>query len=358
MKTLFLVLASVLISKNASANELHMSADAALKAGFKPVRFERKVATSEPVAHSLPWPVKFIDQRHTIGNSMPEYQNYGSEAYYHEGADLRVSMEREVTAPTSGFLQGDFYTYVTDQNTGEDKKYIKPMSQGGDDLYFEITIKTADNYQFELHHVNPNKLPRNILDLINKGGGPILQGAVIGSASVWPMSRGGERYDHIHYNLISPQGVYMNPEYYSQALVDTSSPVIKNIFAIYSDKKSEVLNQKLLGTPTEIVVSTYDMKGDNVYPLPPVFVEAAWGNQKTTWDFSKYFSTTAGTFPDIRELYARNLRLTDGRSFSTLGDYSNTVFLFRLKVPPGANGPVILTVKDISENTTQVQLHE
>ena len=350
-------LLSLLLFNTAIANELHMSGAEALRQGFRPVKTARKVMTTEPAEHSLPWPVKFIDQRHTIGNSMPEYQNYGTEAYYHEGADLRVSMEREVTAPVDGFLQGDFYTYVTDQNTGEDKKYTKPMSEGGDDLYFEITIKTADDFQFELHHINSAKLPKNIVNLISRGGGAVHQGGVIGSASLWPMTRNGERYDHIHYNLLSPAGVYMNPEYYSQVLVDNSAPVIRNIFAIYKDHKVEVLNQKLSGVPSEIIVSAYDMKGENVYQLPPSFSEiVSVSGQKTTWDFTKFFTNSTGTFPDIREVYARNLKLSDGRSFTTKGDYSNTVFLMRLKVPPTATGPLTLTLKDSAMNQTQVQL--
>ena len=354
----FILLAVLFISILTEANELRMSRKEALAQGFKPSHLQKMLQATDLPAHGLPWPVAFIDARHTIGNSMPEYQNYGTEAYYHEGADLRVSREREVKAPIAGFLQGDFYTYVTDQNTGEDKKFTKPYSEGGDSLYFEISIRTTDGFQLEMHHVNPDKLPKNILDMVQRGGGDIQAGETVGFASLWPMSRGGERYDHIHYNLISPAGVYMNPEYFSQALADTKAPVIKNIYAVYKDKTVEVLNQKLQGTPLELVVSVSDMKGENIYPLPPVVTEAAWGDKITSWDFSKYFLNSSGGFPDIREVYARNVRLSNGKTISTAGDYSSTVFLFRLKTPTGAAGPVTITVKDSSENTTKVELNE
>jgi hypothetical protein len=180
----------------------------------------------------------------------------------------------------------------------------------------------------------------------------------VGFTAIWPMSRAGTRYDHIHYNLISPAGVYMNPEFFSHALPDTTAPVIKNIYAVYKDKTVEVLNQKLTGLPTEIIVSAVDMKGENIYPLPPVMTEAAWGEKKSFWDFTKYLLNNSGLFPDIREVYARNVRLSTGRTVSTRGDYNNTVFLFRLKTPADAGGPVTITVKDSAENTTQVILSE
>lgn len=341
-----------------TATELRMTKAQALAQGFKPV--ERKITHPGKIdlsPNSLPWPVEFIDSRHTIGNSMPQYQNYGNEAYYHEGADLRVARSKQVVAPSDGFIQGDYYTYVTDQNTGEDRKYTKPYSEGGDELYFEITLKTADDYLLEFHHVNPDLLPKPVLELVLRGGGNVRQGEILGTAAVWPNLRFGERYDHIHYNVISPAGVYLNPEFYSRPLPDKSAPVIKNIFAIYKDRKIEVLNHRLNGIPSELIVSAIDLKGDNIYPLPPVLVQATWpGNKAVGWDFSRFMLNPAGTFPDIREVYARNLRLSDGRSFTTKGDYTNTVFLFRIKLDATAKGPIVLTVRDSSANENSVTL--
>ena len=352
---LFLVL---LHTFTAGSTELRMSKTQALAAGFRPVK---KVPGTpgriELPQNSLPWPVQFADSKHTIGNSMPQYQNYSNEAYYHEGADLRVSRSQKVLAPVDGFLQGDFYTYVTDPNTGEDKKYTKPFAAGGDDLYFEITIRTAEGLQLEFHHVSPSELPKNISDLVLRGGGNVRQGDVLGTTAVWPNSRYGEGYDHIHYNMISPDGVYLNPEFFSTGLNDKILPVIKNIFAIYKDRKIEVLNNTLNGMPTEIIVSAIDLKGENIYPLPPVSVSAEWSeNKKIGWEFSQVLLNAVGKFPDIREVFARNLKLTDGRTFTTKGDYTNTVFLFRLKIAPNAKGPVLLTVRDSSANEVRKTL--
>lgn len=357
MKYFILSFLILLFTVPTLATELRLTRAQALAQGFKP----HQILKTSPVTHldlaphSLAWPVKFIDTRHTIGNSMPEYQNYSNEAYYHEGADLRLPQAGSVVAPVDGFIQGDYYTYVTDPNTGEDKKFTKPITDGGDALYFEITLKTTDDFLLEFHHVNPNSLPKAIYELVLRGGGNIRRGEVLGTAAIWPNSRFGERYDHIHYNLISPNAVYLNPEYYSHALVDASSPVIKNIFAIYKNKKIEVLNQKLNGLPTELIVSAFDIKGENIYPLPPTLVEATWSvlgseSKKIGWDFTQRLLNSLGLFPDIREVYARNLKLSDGRSFTTKGDYSNTVFLFRLKIPPTATSPITLKVSDSSGN--------
>lgn len=341
----------------AGSTELRMSKSQALAAGFRPAKKITAPGRINLPPNSLPWPVQFVDSKHTIGNSMPQYQNYSNEAYYHEGADLRVARSQNVLAPVDGFLQGDYYTYVTDPNTGEDKKYTKPLSEGGDELYFEITLRTAEGLQLEFHHVSPTELPKNIRELVLRGGGNVRKGDLVGTTAVWPTTRFGERYDHIHYNMISPEGVYMNPEFFSMGLIDKVPPVIKNIFAIYKNRKVEVLNETLSGMPVELIVSAIDMKGENIYPLPPVSISAEWReDKKVGWDFSQVLLNTLGKFPDIREVFARNLKLTDGRSFTTKGDYTNTVFLFRLKVAPDAKGPLLLTVRDSSANEVRKML--
>lgn len=358
MKIAPILFLAILYTLAAGSTELRMSKNQAQAAGFRPVK---KIPVTpgriELPPNSLPWPVQFADSRHTIGNSMPQYQNYSNEAYYHEGADLRVARSQKVFAPVDGFLQGDYYTYVTDPETGEDKKYTKPFSEGGDALYFEITLRTAEGLQLEFHHVNPVELPKNIRELVLRGGGNVRKGDLLGTTAVWPTARYGERYDHIHYNLISPEGVYLNPEFFSVGLSDKVLPVIKNIFAIYKDRKVEILNNTLSGMPTELIVSAIDIKGENIYPLPPVSVSAEWGeNKKVGWDFSQVLLNAVGKFPDIREVFARYLKLTDGRSFTTKGDYTNTVFLFRLKIAPNAEGPILLTVRDSSANEIRTTL--
>lgn len=355
MSYLILALSVLFFSLPNFASELILTKTEALKQGFQKStteQFNSFADTHLPEKNSLPWPVKFMDEKHTIGNSMVEYQSYSSDAYFHGGDDLRVTTEGEVKAPMDGIIQGHYYSYVTDPQTGQLTKYSKPMSEGGDDLYFEVSIQAPNGVFVELHHVNPNSLPTTIHNLILNGGGPIHQGDVVGYASIWPTTRYGERYNHIHYNIISPAGINLNPEYYSEALTDNIAPVIKNIFAIYKNKKVEVLDQKLNGLPDEIIVSSIDQKGDNIYPLPPTLIEVRWiQDQQVSWDFTQNLFNNLNIFPDIRNVYAATLRLSDGRTFTTQGNYTNTQFLFRLKIPPTATSPLTLSVKDSSGNT-------
>lgn len=358
--SLFMSLAAATL---ASAGQLKLSREQALKQGFqaRPQAFApSNTETAEIEKNSMDWPVEFIDSRHTIGNSMPQYQNYSNEAYFHGGSDLRVARSQAVYAPVDGVLTGFYYSYVTDPQTGEDQKFTKPITSGGQELYFEINIRLENGYQLELHHVSPRNLPQDIYNMILRGGGNVRKGDLVGYTVSWPVTRYGERYDHIHYNLVSPAGVKMNPEYFSRALVDEKPPVIKNIFAIYADKKVEVRDQTLQGRPQELVISAYDMKGDNIYPLPPVLVQAfsesAVAPFQVAWDFTQKLLNQWGFFPDIREVYARNLRLSDGRVFTTQGDYRNTEFLFRLKMPTAVEGSIVILVKDDAGNETRTSL--
>ena len=347
----------VAASIQVAATENRMSLTEAIRNGYS-----RKIQVTRPIlqplgvsAHSLPWPVQFLDAKHTIGNSMPEYQNYGTEAYYHSGSDLVVAREAKVIAPVDGYLQGDYYTYVTDPNTGQDQKFTKPISEGGDSLYFEITILSTDGYQYEFHHVNPEKLPESIFKIVSSGGGQVKKGSVIGQASVWPVFRFGERYNHIHYNILSPDGYYVNAEYLSTELIDTTVPIIKNVFAINANSVMEIKNNILKGWPKELIVSSTDLKGENIYQLPPVFIQAEWlsngQSHQVGWNF-----TEGMLHPDIREVYARNIRLDDGRRFTTIGNYNETVFLFRLKIPNESSDLITLKIRDASGNEIQKQL--
>ncbi|MFZ3231696.1 MAG: hypothetical protein WA160_15920 [Pseudobdellovibrio sp.] len=112
----------------------------------------------------------------------------------------------------------------------------------------------------------------------------------------------------------------------------------------------------------ELIVSTYDAKGVSIYPLPPTFVEASWNSSgidagKTIWDFTKSLISNLGNYPDLREVYVRTLKLSDGRTFTTDGDYDTTNFLFRLKLPKTVTSPITITIKDVSENETKLMLN-
>lgn len=344
------------------ASELRMNREQALRKGFLPQkRFSNFVQPVQMIAkNSLPWPVEFYSETQTIGNSTPEFQNYGGESYFHSGSDLRVQKESQVFAPVTGFLKANYYTYVTNPQTGEDTKFTKPISEGGDSLYFEVTIETTDGYRFELHHVNPKSLPDPIRKIALAGGGFVDNGTIVGRAAVWPIYRFDERYDHVHYNIIDPRGIYLNPEFASHEISDDQPPQILNIYAVVNGQTTEIKTDQLRGgKPTELIISALDYKGKNIYPLPPVSVEVLWGDhQKSGWDFSMLLADASGFFPDIRKVYARNVRLTDGRRISTSGDYENTLFLYKVVLPSEAKSPYVIQIKDSVGNIKQRVLRE
>lgn len=209
-----------------------------------------------------PWPVKVL----SIGHTIASYQQYGAgEAYFHHGLDIRADEGSPILASRGGKV-------VNVEN------YVL-----GNPQYWEVAILDADGFLWQYHHVDYDSIPAEIHDAFKKGK-EIANGTKIGNVVYWPIVSFGERYNHIHLNILGKNKEFLNPFEFLEPLNDTIAPEIGEIGILKNGNKVE-------GTHVSGSYSLYaevkDLVLSNVFTLPPtsIDVEIDGGAPFTVWKF-------------------------------------------------------------------------
>lgn len=346
MKSFFLLL---LLPFAATASERIRSPEQLLREGYlpwSPSNFTEKATLPDP--HSLSWPVAFQDETHTIGNSMAQFQPFDNPPYFHGGCDLRTKAGEKIFTPVGGKLEAGHYSYSTNPD-GSMTKYWKPWPEQGSATYFEVAVVDAQGIRYEFHHVARNSLPSEIVAQLNGPNPRVEAGVYLGDVIRWV----GNGYHHVHYNVILPNGIRVNPEYVSTLLQDNLAPEVKTIYGIKNNGETFIFSE---GQPVadvkEFVVRVIDKKNSNIYEHPPTFASIQFENGATfTWDFRQTL-TQSGIFPQLREFFLSSIADPRGGRHRTEGGYGIGQSLIRLPVPTGAKGLFRISVKDIAGNQT------
>ena len=301
----------------------------------------------------LPWPVVFQDAAHTIAQNFVNFQDYdGASPYFHQGCDLRSAGDSEVVAPVDGILEGGYYGY-TNLPTGAMQKQWQPWNgQTHADPYFELAIVTEDGYRFEMHHVDSQKLPAFTVQALNQGHVRVKAGTVIGKVNAWAFPG----YSHVHYNIIRPDGVFANPEYYSIPLPDHTAPAILGVFALTPDGKATALRpgEVLPFHPAQFVVASTESHDRDAYVQTPPIARIHFASGGSfAWNFRQWLVGPDGHFPDIRQVFDLDgLALPDGRRLETFGQYGKGMFLIRLPVGAADHGEFEIALADTTGNSS------
>jgi hypothetical protein len=300
----------------------------------------------------LAWPVEFADAQHSIGNSMLEFQSYGQGPYFHGGCDLRVAARAPLKTPIDGRIEAGHYGYSNNPD-GSMKKHWKPWPASGDSTYFEIAVITNDGYRFEFHHMDEKHIAPEVLKILKSGDTDALvaAGSYLGDTLAWP---GGD-YHHTHYNIITPSGVRLNPEYYSTGLEDGVPPVIRRVLASQGTSVTEFGDGEFPQAPDFFAIATNDRMGGNIYDHPPVY--AAFSPEQGegfAWDFRERLTAPNGAFPGIWSFFIESIRAPNGERLRTEGGYGTGLSVIRLPVPQSARGRFTIEVADVSGEATAV----
>lgn len=158
-----------------------------------------------------PWPVSIK----SIGHTMASYQRYGglSEAYFHHGLDIRADAGSDVLASVGGRV-------VNIEN------YMP-----GDDAYWEVAILDDEGFIWQYHHIERQSIPDNIFQAF-KSQTAIAAGTKLGEVYYWSVVTFGERYHHIHLNILGKNKAYLNPFEFLEMLPDKSGPEISKLFLV------------------------------------------------------------------------------------------------------------------------------
>ncbi|MES2770147.1 MAG: hypothetical protein V4596_13460 [Bdellovibrionota bacterium] len=352
MRIILLFVFLISLSIDVFADEPIFSKEQLLSEGYQIFHsrtISRSGKSSFPIK-TLPWPVQFKDASHTIANSMAQFQPFSTPGYFHLGCDLIVNMGEKVFTPVGGRLEAGHYSY-TNNDDGSKVKYWKPWPETGNSTYFEIAVVNEGGYRFEYHHMDRDTLPKEIVDILNNGGGYIPAGTYVGRAVYFSSD-----YHHIHYNVIAPNQIAINPEAISLPIPDHKAPEIFNVFAVYAngDVISLKENSQLNKRPIEFVVWTRDQLDGSVYDQPPTLsmIEFESG-EKVSWDFREKLADSNGKLPNLFNFILTELKV--GKDIlRSEGGYGIGRSLIRLSVPKLAHGKFVITAQDISGNSTKM----
>jgi hypothetical protein len=161
------------------------------------------------------WPIKVL----SIGHTMASYQYYApSPAYFHHGLDIRGNAGEPVYATRGGRV-------VNIEN------YMPPQ-----DAYWEVAILDDEGFIWQYHHIDHNSIPNEIRDSY-KDNTRIAAGTKLGEIFYWGVESFGERYHHIHLNIIDGKKNFLNPFLFLKELADNDAPQIVEIGLLQNGRK-------------------------------------------------------------------------------------------------------------------------
>lgn len=270
-----------------------------------------------------PWPFPLL----SIGHNMQSYQNYGGEAYWHDGLDIRSRVDQPIYATVSGKI-------VNLENY-----------QPGNPMYWEVAILDEEGFVWKYHHVDRKSIPADI-----KVGNTIKVGALIGNVVRWPISSFGEVYHHCHLLVVAKDGQYINPFLMMEPLPDTKAPVISKIGIA---KNHSPIDGKQVKGPHALFMEASDLTLHDKFILPPykISYKLDGAEEVVVWEFINLPSGKNDS--DFIEDFYMN---------GTCGDYSCRKFYFNLfftksaprktmTLNPGAHS-IEVYVEDVVGNKT------
>lgn len=252
------------------------------------------------------WPVKVL----SIGHTIASYQNYGSGAYFHHGLDIRADAGSDVVASVGG-------------------KVVNIENYMSGSAYWEIAILDDDGYVWQYHHVDPNSIPQNIHNAF-KNGTKIATGTKIGEVYYWSEVSFGERYHHIHLNVLGAGESYLSAFAFLSALADTASPQIQEIYLVQNGRR--VTGTAVSGNYTVAAVVT-DLVLHDQFTVPPhsIFYQLDGKSPFMVWSFhwlpggasntqyvnNFFIADTCGNYTCRKAVVDLGFRKTAGQVFPT-----------------------------------------
>lgn len=272
------------------------------------------------------WPYDLL----SIGHTMASYQNYGSNPYFHHGIDGRVDAGDPVYATSGGQV-------VNIENY-----------QPGNDLYWEIAILDPDGFLWQFHHIEVDSIPQAIWDKYDEfladpiNGGFIAAGTLIGEVVYWPVVTFGERFNHIHLNILDGDGDYVNGFAFLEPLNDNQVPEIQAVglfqngailagnqvtgnYSLYARVRDLILHTAFYVPPYDLTVAIDDGPEQTVWR----FDNLPGGGDRYAYVSNFFVPPTCGNY-DCRDFYIDLGFIPGGaRAFPTSGGQHSAVVTAR-----------------------------
>ena len=210
-----------------------------------------------------PWPFAL----QSIGHSNASYQNYGGAPYFHHGIDVRGDAGTDVLSPVTGKVV-NIENYVA-----------------GDPAYWEIAIQDGDGYIWQFHHIDHDSIPQAIHDAFAQRS-EIPVGTLIGKIFYWSVTTMGERFHHIHINVLATGGVYINSFRFLAPLPDTQGP---EMVAVVLVKNGQRVSGNSVSGDYQVYIEAKDLILHTKFIVPPyrVAYSVDGGAEHVVWQFDQ-----------------------------------------------------------------------
>jgi hypothetical protein len=207
------------------------------------------------------WPFEIL----SIGHTMVSYQNYSSDPYFHHGLDIRGEAGQDVVTPVPGKV-------VNIEN------YVPGYS-----AYWEVAILDDNGFIWQYHHVDRGSIPEEIWQAY-RSGGRVEAGTKLGEIYYWSVVTYGERYHHIHLNILGDNKEYLNPFLFLKDLDDNKGPEITAIDLVKNRRR--VRSDRISGEYS-LMVEASDLILHDKFLVPPYKVSYILngGEEVLVWKF-------------------------------------------------------------------------
>ena len=208
-----------------------------------------------------PWPFPPL----SIGHTSASYQHYTGMPYFHHGLDIRGDAGTPVLASAGGKV-ANIENYVP-----------------GNAAYWEVAILDDLGYLWQYHHVEKTSIPSDIWNAW-RSGSRVEAGTKLGEIFRWGVYSFGERYDHVHLNVVAAGGTFMSPFLFLESLPDHSAPAVVAAGVLVNGRAHDGNNVK---GDYSLYATIHDLILHTQYVVPPHRVEISIDNgaPELVWDF-------------------------------------------------------------------------
>ncbi len=320
-----------------------------------------------------PWPMEQLRGNQSYSSNFGQYQWLGAR-YFHAGLDILAVPGQPLWSPVSGKIEGGYYSYK-DEAHGHyylNKTWVplytvleNPGPHAVNDFQFEVALITPEGWRLEFHHVDPKTLPQHIVSAILKNE-TVEAGALLGFVKFLDVTEFGVPYTHIHYNVVSPEGVHLNPQAFAPKVADTTPPKIHMVLAGplgrctsgVGDTYKVISPNNPLIDERELLVKASDHMDENSIPQALTKLRAEFvGHPSVELDFSWSLLDHANQPIEVHTVFHKQFCVAAGsdRPFPMLGSTISD-FYYRIPIPSGYNGHIKITVGDFAGNETPLEL--
>lgn len=207
-----------------------------------------------------PWPFTPL----SIGHTMSSYQNYGNSPYFHHGIDPRVPAGTSILSSTAG-------------------KVVNIENYMSGSAYWEVAVLDTEGFIWQYHHVDRNSIPSSIWTAF-KTGSPIAQGTKLGEIFYWNWSAFGERFHHLHLNILDSAGNYLNPFHFLEKIDDEQAPKIVKVGIL---KNGQAVTGNYISGNYSIYAKIHDLIKHDKFVVPPYSISYRLDNapEVLVWKF-------------------------------------------------------------------------